>query len=196
MAGIHSKKQQSPEQIAAVLQAMGIDVSVEEIVESRENTEERKMLAEEGTLLTLANKPHKLVQRKCKECGEIFATDYLYVAYCGAACRTTALRKYGLTHKNGTYGRQHDPIIIPPESLNSLRKLLAVEIHDNKIKVSKEVSHQCSGQLELPLFDDVPLQPANVEQTLHQVHQQLGLEESHKSAELKEIDSLLAGLSF
>lgn len=194
--GIHSKKQQSPEAIAEMLNKMGIDISIEDIVESQENAEEKKMLAEEGTLLTLADKPHRLIQKSCKECNEVFATDYLYVAYCSTVCRTAALKKYGLSYKNGSYGRQHVPIIIPPASLNSLRKLLAVEVHDNTAKVSQEVIPQCSGQLELSLFEDVPTAPNKVEQTLHQVHQQLGLEESHHSVESKAIEDLLAGLAF
>lgn len=193
--GIHGKKQPAPEAIAAILEGLGVkNVSIEDIVATQENTEEKKMLAEEGTLLTLANKPHKLVQRRCKQCEELFATDYLYVAYCSSPCRSNALKSYGLTHRNGTYGRSHEPITIPPDSLNSLRKLLAVEVSAGSVKVSQEVIPQCLGQLELPLFENYPTEPKNVERTLNRVHQKLGLAEAHKSIQSKEIDNLLAGL--
>lgn len=192
---IHNKKQPSPEQIAAMLEGLGVkDVSVEDIINSQENTEDRKMLAEEGTLLTLANRPHRLIQRKCKECKELFATDYLYVSYCSVACRTTALRKYGLSYKNGSYRHYHEPVIIPPDTLNSLRKLLAVEVYDGKITVSKGAVDQCPGQAELPLFEDIPASPQSIEKSLHRAYQKVGIEKSHSSALSSEVDSLLNSL--
>lgn len=194
--GIHNKKQPTPEQIAAMLEGLGVkNVSLEDIVNSQENNEDRKILAEEGVLLTLANKPHRLIQKKCKECSDIFATDYLYVSYCSSACRATALRNYGLSYKNGSYRHYHEPVIIPADALNSLRKLLAVEVSTNSISISTPVDDQCPGQAVLPLFEDTRVEsPEKIEHTLYQVHQKLGLEQSRSTALVKDIDNLLESL--
>lgn len=55
--------------------------------------QERRRNQSEGVLLFLETAGKAFLTKKCKECGQPFATRYTNVAYCGDLCRAAYMRK-------------------------------------------------------------------------------------------------------
>lgn len=89
--------------LADFLKFAGIEVDEAEVKEAF-NTDNYKpqelhdtsMLQAEGVLLFIQNAARSLLTKKCKECGDPFATQYINVAYCSNLCRGKAMSKVGI----------------------------------------------------------------------------------------------------
>jgi hypothetical protein len=88
----------------------------------------------EATLNSLAYPERARVSKKCKNCEELFYTEYNYLSYCSDLCRRTVLAKsYGIEWVEEQYhGRNEIQVwggrvpagIIPPEALSVMKYLV------------------------------------------------------------------------
>lgn len=206
--GIHSR----PQNMAKVLESLakhGIKLDEYTVNEVVDNGPQQRALAQEAMLRTLADKPPKLVQRECSECGEIFGTNYLYVGYCSDHCRRVALDKVGIKYnpkKNEYTARTEEPMVVPANAINALRALLSVIVSPTEIRVDHQEPGYIPGQLSLFEVERVPSNPHLVEQDMDKLHQKIGVVPTRRSSKLqpkitksvadlnKEFDELFAGL--
>lgn len=84
-----------------------------------------KVLQAEGVLLHLQSAAKALLHKKCKECGELFATRYFAVAYCSTQCRAKTLqRDFGVSYNSRTdhYSNMEAerPLIVGPQAYQTL----------------------------------------------------------------------------
>ena len=88
----------------------------------------------EATLNSLAYPERARVSKTCKNCNELFYTEYNYLSYCSDYCRRTVLAKsYGIEWVEEQYhGRNEIQVwggrvpagIIPPEALSVMKYLV------------------------------------------------------------------------
>lgn len=82
------------------------------------------------------------IAKRCKECGEPFATYYKSVAYCDYPCLKLALKKMGLLWTETEYdydtktnverwGNMEPPLVIPPAAIEAMRSLLKLVDSEN-----------------------------------------------------------------
>lgn len=189
------------------LAKLGLKVDETVFRDAVDNGPQQRALAQEALLLTLANKPPKLVQRDCGECGMVFGTNYLYVGYCSDHCRRVALDKAGIRYnptKNEYTAKEEEPLIIPPGALSALRDLLSVIVNPTEIRVHHQEPGLIPGQLSLFEVERVPSSPRTLLSDKEKIQESLGIKQSlrlrkgQKSlAEVnRDLDQLLDGLDF
>lgn len=146
-----------------------------------------KSLEAEGILLSLYSEKIPVKTKLCKNCEEPFATNYMYVAYCSDHCRARALEKIGIQwnpHKKpeerwgSEVYRNQIPIVIPPEALTNLQRLVkeieAVQIQTDSLDVEPLVPRERTeiqialGQALSDVYD-FPGMKAQAEEELRQL---------------------------
>lgn len=79
---------------------------------------------EADAVLKWLHEPHAMMQKRCRRCGEIFATNYCSVGYCGNGCRTRDLKDlFGIDWQpqSNTWGRYEPPVVLPYGTLVQIR---------------------------------------------------------------------------
>lgn len=206
--GIHSR----PQNMAKVLEGLakhGINIDFNMVQEVVDNGPQQRALAQEALLCTLAVKPPKLVQRECKECGETFGTNYLYVGYCSDHCRRVALGKVGINYnprKNEYTARDEEPMVVPPGAIKALRELLSIIVSPTEIRVDHQEPGHIPGQLSLFEVERVPSSPGTVLSDMEKLQRKIGVSPTPRRTKLqpkisksvsdlnKEFDELFSGL--
>lgn len=96
---------------------------------------ERSQFHAEAVLHFLQYPSVARIAKRCKECGEPFATYYKSVAYCDYPCLKLALKKMGLLWSEAErdydsktnverWGNMEPPLVIPPAAIEAMRSLL------------------------------------------------------------------------
>lgn len=96
---------------------------------------ERAQFHAEAVLYFLHHPSTARITKRCKECGEPFATYYKSVAYCDYPCLKLGLKKMGLLWSEAEYdydsktnverwGNMEPPLVIPPAAIEAMRSLL------------------------------------------------------------------------
>ncbi len=118
-----------------ILAEKGIKITEEEIpdepIENQKSTKQRSRWEAESLLLCLKWPYPELTKKNCLSCGEVFLTDYQATGYCSNECVKNDFKKYGLTwHPEKSFqeqwGLMEPPLIIPPELLKAMRRLLKI----------------------------------------------------------------------
>lgn len=96
---------------------------------------ERSQFHAEAVLHFLQYPSVSRIVKRCKECGEPFATYYKSVAYCDYPCLKNGLKRVGLLWNEAEYdydsktnverwGNYEPPLVIPPAAIEAMRSLL------------------------------------------------------------------------
>lgn len=59
---------------------------------------EKTYTREVESVLRSLHKPHQYMMKKCKNCGDVFETNYCYTAYCSDECLAVDLAKLGIVY--------------------------------------------------------------------------------------------------
>lgn len=143
----------------------GIDLSAVKPM-TKSETRDRLQARErdlDGVLMSLHN-PHQMQAKNCKYCGEVFMTDYCYVAYCSQEHRVAHLRQYGIiwgsTGRNEPiWGRYEPPVVVSPEMVEQMEKWARAIIAD-----LDRLRSQMQDQQPLPINDEPALTPEDLEE--------------------------------
>ena len=130
--GVSKKKQaEGMAFFAELLKQQGkADIEAEELTDkigSARDARSIKQFQAEGVLLFLQTAGKSLQTKKCKQCGNPFATRYIAVAYCSDLCRAEKFRKdYGIRWDSS---RDHysmldaeRPLVVGPEAYQLLQE--------------------------------------------------------------------------
>ena len=79
-----------------LIELTGVNISTEQASAEVFNKTPKYVQHEHNIAYLL--KPARFIHRNCKVCGDVFATNYHAVAYCGDACRIKALKAIGVTY--------------------------------------------------------------------------------------------------
>lgn len=158
MAPRKTKQQRELEKGLAVFAAYAannnLDLGVDKIVlvETDEHEEISKAHEADAVLLSL-HYPHKMTVKKCKYCGEPFATNYCFVGYCSHSHRKKALAEFGIEWNHDgqpVWGRHEPPLIV------NFPTILKLEAWANWLLTQMaQLKDQCLEGLEIELEDAV-----------------------------------------
>lgn len=149
MAKLSAKEQ-------ALLDALGVKLTNDDYVRPVEEEEHTKDMAkwEAQSLLVSLKWPYpELVSIKCWGCGEKFLTNYSANVYCSMKCFKVELEKKGIVWKPEKsfyeqWGNLEPPLMIPPEAIKAMRRLLSLVDQEN---LPKSDSPEQGSEPELKL---------------------------------------------
>jgi hypothetical protein len=154
------KAERAQQKLLEYLAKAGVDtteVDVTRFEPTKERYSEAHLQGE--ATLSFAHDRTRFIERTCRTCNNLFATDYPYVSTCSEKCMRVAIEKIGLTYRPGArtifekWGRV-PPRVVPPGALVAL----------DEIAREKEVPQQTDDVHTDP--NPLPVESTAVEDTL------------------------------
>jgi hypothetical protein len=157
------KASRAIQKLIAQAAAAGRDLSqyqnrTKELVQEARTYKPDPMYAAEALLLCI-QKPARFMFKNCKreECKEPFGTNYRAVGYCSDHCRARDLEKIGIqwdpTKRPEERWGGEPPLVIPPDAVKTLRRLLSV-LHDDDDELPQQSKELEIVEVDLPQLDD------------------------------------------
>jgi hypothetical protein len=170
---------------------------VEKAFEDTPLNDDEKILQAEGVILHL-QKPTRFVTKKCKrkQCGELFATSYVSVAYCSNVCRGKDLESQTGIHWNPHIDRYQNLQAEPPMVIGPQAYKVLIEFAEYILAQRNQI--QIQEDLELESQNILP----EVQEQETEFHQLNGVSRTSPESSLPQLidlsplDSLIGGSPF